>query len=65
MPRLGKPIKIGKSVIISLYSCEHDELMRQMAKRLPHAELVPYMVAAREKDALYRKWCATWDDPIL
>lgn len=64
-PRVGCGIHIGNKFIVNLFSAEHDELMVQQGNKLPHEQLVPYLVAAREKDRLYTAWSAKWDDPII
>ena len=50
-----------------LWPAEHERMMRleRQRPRLLHAQLVPFMVAAREAEARHRAWRdLPWTDPV-
>jgi len=67
MPRLCAPLRLPVSgrTVHHLLPPEETALRRGVASRLPHADLVPLLVAAREARERYDDWSRAWDDPVV
>lgn len=66
-PRLGAAIRgpFSGRPLIALYSAEEEAARLAMQRSMPHAALVPMLVAARAASARYDAWQSAWDDPVL
>lgn len=66
-PRLNAAnlLPISKKPVYLLQPPEEVTLQRAMCARLPHADMVPLMVAARAASDRYRAWSQRWDDPVV
>lgn len=63
-PKVCSPIRIGNSIIIPLFSAEHNQY-QTMRGKIPWSELLPYIKACNDKERLYTQWQQRWDDPVI
>jgi hypothetical protein len=49
----------------ALFSAEEDLATIAMASRLNHCEILPILVAARQRKEQVARWSIGWDDPVV